>query len=254
MFPKLFGIIDSYAVMMVIGLVLSIVLFEVYFRTHFKEDKGKLYLLEVALLLSVASGLLGAYLFQNLYDFILNPSQYHWEWSMTFFGGLLMGAIAFFLFYALWLRKRYPSSLGKVLLIAPSCIALAHGFGRIGCFLEGCCYGVKTDAWYGLKFVTTTEKVVPTNLFEAIFLLALLIPLLLLAFKKQSQYGMPIYLLAYGVFRFTIEFWRDDPRGAFIPGISPSQFWAILAILIGIALFAYYLAKQRNERYGRAVK
>ena len=48
---------------------------------------------------------------------------------------------------------------------------------------------------------------------------------------------MNVYLIAYGVFRFLIEYARGDDRGSFIPGLTPSQFWAIIMILMGISFF-----------------
>ena len=51
---------------------------------------------------------------------------------------------------------------------------------------------------------------------------------------------MNIYLILYGIFRFLIEFVRGDDRGSFIPGLTPSQFWAIIMIVMGI-LFMFVM-------------
>ena len=51
---------------------------------------------------------------------------------------------------------------------------------------------------------------------------------------------MGVYLIGYGVWRFLIEFVRDDERGAFIPGLTPSQFWSILMVIGGITFFFIY--------------
>ena len=234
MYPYLFGVIETYTVMMIIGIIAALAVFEIFFRKSLKEPSGKIYYLEMSLIISIAVGLVGAYLTQNLYDFIQDPTHYHWSWSLTFYGGLIFGVGMFILLYFVWIRKHYPGSLEKIFWIVPGSVTLAHGFGRIGCFLEGCCYGLPTDAWYGVKFVTTSEKVVPTNLFEAIFLFILAAIFIFLAFKKRWPYTISVYLITYGIWRFLIEFVRGDYRGSFIPGLSPSQFWSIILILLGI--------------------
>ena len=241
MHPYLFGVIESYAVFLILGIVAALALFEVYFRKILKEKSSDVFYLEISLIVAVAAGILGAYLWQNLYDFIQDPSHYSWNWSLTFYGGLIFGVGTFFLMYFLYARKHYPEGLEKILWIAPASITLAHGIGRIGCFMAGCCYGHETHAWYGVQFATTSTTVVPTNLFEAIFLLLLSGVLLFLAIKKHCPYSMPIYLVAYGVWRFFIEFVRGDYRGSFIPGLTPSQFWSILLVIGGIAYFLFRL-------------
>ena len=241
MYPYIFGVVETYTVMMIIGIVAALALFEVYFRKIIKVPSGKVYYVEISLILAIAIGLAGAYLMQNLYDFIQDPSHYQWNWSLTFYGGLIFGVGSFILLYFLWVRKHFPDALEKTFWIAPSSITLAHGFGRIGCFLEGCCYGLPTDAWFGVKFVTTSEKVIPTNLFEAIFLFLLAAVLIALAIKKHCPYGVSIYLIAYGVWRFLIEFARGDYRGSFIPGLSPSQFWSIILVILGVAYLLFRL-------------
>lgn len=249
MYPYLFGVIETYTVMLVIGIAAGLGLFEWYFRGFLKEESKKLFYLEFPLLIAVTAGIVGAYLTQNLYDFITDPANYHWSWSLTFYGGLIFGVGTFFLIYMFYGRKHYADGLDKILWIAPSSIAFAHAFGRMGCFFEGCCYGLPTDAWYGIQFVTTSGKVIPTNLFEALFLFVLAGVLLFLALKFRSPYSVSVYLIGYGIWRFFIEFARGDYRGSFVPGLTPSQFWSILLVLLGIGyiVFRVILAKRKNE-------
>ena len=235
--------------MLVLGIIAAMTVFELYFRKVLKEKGSLVFYLEMSLIIATAVGIGGAYLTQNLYDFIQDPSNYHWSWSLTFYGGLIFGVGTFFALYALWARKHYPGSWEKILVIAPAAIALAHAIGRIGCFLAGCCYGEETDAWYGIQFETTDTKVIPTNLFEALFLFALVGVLLFLALKFRSPYGASVYLIAYGIWRFLIEYVRGDYRGSFIPGLTPSQFWSIILVLLGIgyAVFQILLAKRGKK-------
>lgn len=236
MYPKIFGVIDSYSLMLLLG-VLAAILASLAYMKHIKKSSD--YLLSLALtgIVSVISGVIFACLFQNLYNFISNPSRYSFTFAMTFYGGLFGGVLAFILMYFLYLRKKFGSSMKDILIIAPAAITLAHGFGRIGCFLSGCCYGKETNAWYGIYFPVLEKTVIPTQLFEAVFLFLLSFVLLLLAFKRNFKFTMIVYLLSYAIWRFLIEFLRDDPRGAFLGILSPSQCWSILLFLVSFPLF-----------------
>ena len=235
MYPKIFGVIDSYSLMLLLG-VLAAILVSLAYMKHIKKSTD--YLLSLALtgIVSIIFGVIFACLFQNLYNFISDPSHYIFTFAMTFYGGLFGGVLAFILMYFLYLRKKFGPSMKEILIIAPGAITLAHGFGRIGCFLSGCCYGKETNAWYGVYFPVLEKTVVPTQLFEAVFLFVLSFVLLLLAFKRNFKFTMIVYLFSYAIWRFLIEFLRDDPRGAFLGIFSPSQCWSILLFLFSFPL------------------
>ena len=132
-----------------------------------------------------------------------------------------------------------------ILIIAPACITLAHALGRIGCFLSGCCYGIETDAAHGVLFPGMDHYVIPTQIFESIYLFCLSAALVGFAFKYNFYYSFVIYAVFYGIFRFIIEFFRGDERGQ-LAGLSPSQYWCILLILGAFPL--YLLLKKINEK------
>lgn len=234
MFPELW-IFDTYSIMLFIGAFSAIVLFYFYsvnrkFEKNFRLD------IEILAVVSIIVGLGSAMLFQWLFDALKGDGE-HNHFSMTFFGGLVGGVVMFVFIYIFYIRKKYPQHrFIEILIIAPACITLAHAFGRIGCFLAGCCYGKETDSFLGVKFPDLPNKVFPTQLFEATFLFIIAGILFYLAMKKDFKYTMPVYLISYGIFRFMIEFIRGDERGAFILGLSPSQWFSIVALGIGIAL------------------
>ncbi len=238
---------DVYPILIVLGFLLDFVFLELYFK-KIGMKKGVSTNLEIALTISGIVGIVCAVLFQNLYDLIEKGKDYKWTWAMTFFGGLIGGTAMFFLLYFVVLKKKNPPFLTPLMTIAGPCVPFAHGLGRIGCFLDGCCYGKETDSIFGIKFATTTTKVWPTNLFEAIFLLLLAGILFYLAYRHRSRYTFPIYMMSYGVFRFLIEFLRGDHRGNFIPGISPSQFWSLLLLIGGIIYLVYILLDEKKNR------
>ena len=238
---------DIYPFLIVLGFILDFVFLEIYFK-KIQMKKGVTTNIEIAVSISGAVAIVFAILFQNLYDFIENPDGYHWTWAMTFFGGLIGGVIAFFIQYFTWMKKKNPPFLSKLMVIAGPCVPFAHGLGRIGCFLDGCCYGSPTDSIFGIKFNTTSVKVWPTNLFEAVFLLLLAGILFYLAYRHNFEYTFPIYMISYGVFRFLIEFLRGDHRGNLIPGISPSQFWTIIIFLGCIAYLVLLLLSKKKKQ------
>ncbi len=249
MYPKI-GIFDSYSLMLLVGLLSVWGIVEFLGR---KKNVGKktISFTEIGGIIAVIFGLIGAVLLQNLYDFIEKGSAYKWTWAMTFYGGLLFGVPAFLAFYFLCIRKKCgPCMKGFVLLLAPASIASAQGFGRIGCFLAGCCYGRQTSSWIGVHFPNVEGKVIPTNLLEAIFLLLLAIALLALALSKWADWCFPAYLFSYSIWRFAIEFFRGDHRGDFIPGISPSQFWSIVLFVIGIGYTVFLLWEKKKAAKG----
>lgn len=228
-------------IMMAIGIILAVVEVTIFLRKRGLERNAIIDFLIVALA-TLFMGIVFAMLFENLYEAIkhaVNNEPQEWTWNKTFYGGLFGGVATFLLMYRFYYLRHNPPMIKEVLKIAPSAICVGHGIGRIGCFLNGCCYGVETDSWIGVSFPGHNHKVIPTQLIEMIFLLLLAILLAFLAFKKVTNYTMPIYLLSYGIFRFVIEFFRGDERGQ-LKGLSPSQYWCILLVISAVALYFLY--------------
>ena len=159
--------------------------------------------------------------------------------GMVFYGGFLGAISAAFLtakYLRLDIKEYYPA-------LVPG-IAVLAGFGRIGCFLGGCCYGAVTSSHFAVVFPEGGEApagvpLVPVQLYEALFDALLF---LLLAFvggkDKIKPHLLKIYMASYAVFRFILEFWRgDEVRGIFGP-FSTSQWISlvILAVVVFITL------------------
>ena len=177
--------------------------------------------------------------------------------GITFIGGLIGGVVSFLIIY-FWKRNKFKSKLMDVISIAPCVITVAHGFGRVGCFLAGCCYGKTTGTSLDMAFpiwnydyskILGYNHYLPTQLYEAIFLFLIFGIMSLLLLKWNFKYNMPVYLISYGVWRFLIEFVRGDDRGSFVGNISPSQFWSIVMVIAGIGLWIglYFLFKKKAE-------
>lgn len=193
-------------------------------------------------IVSIFFGFASAAIFQAMYNYIRNPEYgFHLGSGITFIGGLIGGAGCFLISYYIF-HKRLGEKLLVILPVIPCAITIAHGFGRIGCFFAGCCYGRESNCIFAIKFPGMINAVHPTQLYETVFLFLLFGVLSLLVLKIRYKFTMSIYLIAYGVFRFFIEFLRGDDRGQFIGAFSPSQFWAIIMILVGIIL--YYIHRK----------
>ena len=246
MLPKI-GFLDSYTIFLLLGMLSALFLIEVYYRTN-EIDKKQMTAMEILTLVSIILGLVFANVLQNVYDFIQDSHNFSWSWNFTFYGGMIGGVSVFMLGYFMVIRRHFGPCLNHALRIAPACTATAHAFGRIGCFMHGCCYGKPTDSWMGIQFTTTNVKVWPTNLFEAIFLFILSGILFALAMKKLGKWCFPIYMMSYGVWRFLIEYLRGDYRGSFIPGLTPSQFWSIILFLGGVAYLVVLIVLQKKGR------
>lgn len=232
MYPEIFGLIDSYTVMLILGITASLLVLFFFLRKN-KYERNEIIDILLCSIVGIASGLIFAILFQNIYDLINYGSNYKWTWAMTFYGGVFGGAGGFVLMYNLFYKRHHESAIKDILVVAPGLISLAHAFGRIGCFSDGCCYGKPTTSWIGTIFPVLEDgiKRVPTQIIEAVFLFVLSSVLLVLAFKNLFNQTFSIYMGAYAIFRFVIEFYRGDYRGKIILGMSPSQIWCILLLL-----------------------
>lgn len=206
---------------------------------------------------AIILGLGSAVLFQAVYNFgetgvfVIDAGT-----GATFYGGLIGGAASFIAIYFIAGRFVFPDkyhvrSFFSVANCAVPSILVAHAFGRLGCLMAGCCHGNVTEAWYGIYMHTEAygyAKCVPTQLYEAIFLFALFAYAVIRVMKKQS-YNLPIYMMAYGAWRFFIEFFRSDDRGELLTdALSPSQIIACLMIVGGIALLLFQRYYERRHR------
>jgi len=206
---------------------------------------------------AVALGYGSAVLFQALYNIkSLGVFEINQSTGATFYGGLIGGVLTFLvLYFGVGYFKYDDNSHAKVFFgIADSAvpgIALAHALGRIGCLFAGCCHGEKTSAWYGIEMYGNMGfgRYVPTQLFEAIFLLCLF-GFLLLRSIDHKGFCLPIYLCVYALWRFAIEYIRGDYRGdTFIEALTPSQLIACILFVVGIGVFFLegYIEKRLAE-------
>jgi phosphatidylglycerol:prolipoprotein diacylglycerol transferase len=114
-------------------------------------------------------------------------------------------------------------------------LALGSAIGRVGCLLNGCCYGVASDSAVACAFPATGARVLPTQLFDSAANLAIFGLLLAVAVRDRVRAGVVwwLYVVLYGVSRFTVEVFRVNPRG--LLGLSQAQQISVLAFAAGVA-------------------
>lgn len=185
------------------------------------------------------SGFLGAkllFLIVEWKQFLKNPLALLGSEGFVVYGGIIAGMLA----AILYCKKKKLIFLDYFDLTAPS-IAMAQGFGRIGCFLAGCCYGRETELPIGVIFpegalAPAGIRLLPTQLISSVGNF-LIMAILLTAYPRRKRKGDTgfLYMLLYGVGRFLIEFLRNDERGA-VGGLSTSQFISLFIVAAGILL------------------
>lgn len=185
---------------------------------------------------------------QSFLTAVLNASS-----GMVFYGGLF-GAILGILLYC-----RASCLYARSYLNAGACVfPLVHAFGRIGCAIGGCCYGIEYHGIGSIQYTATHIKPgisdhiadfarFPVQPLEAVLEFVLCFLLIRLYLRTSDRYPLTaVYLFAYGIIRFLDEFLRGDTvRGIWGP-FSTSQ-WIALASIIGTVLY-YFLRKRASAQ------
>ena len=251
--------IYMYGICIAVGLIACLIAFYML-----SKRKGMPTVLQdfvfLILIVGLATGFLAAQFFQAFYNWLDGKPFSLFGAGFTVMGGLIGGAAGFLIFYFLvgkfyFKGKRkdiHKKHFNTLIRVAPICIVIAHGFGRIGCLMSGCCHGAYLGQDYvfgGIWMNGTVDGMhkwgyyVPTQLYEALFLFALAVFMIILLFKRCNVI-MSVYLVCYGFWRIIIEFFRADQRGAMVLGLAPSQWQSMLFIAGGIALYVIYVIKK----------
>lgn len=232
---EVFGVpLYSYGLMMALAFVAG---------TWWAEKRGPRYgLPEGAFADSAVPLLLSSLLGSKLLYLIATPPDLHGTWKdllqnlrggFVFYGGVIAGAATAWW----WCRRRKVDIRAYVDAAAPG-LALAHAIGRIGCFLNGCCYG--SASAHGVVFPALSDGIArhPVQLYETGVELAIALGIGFIRPPAPEHRGriFGFYLIAYAPARFILEQFREDPRGAFMLGLSVSQWISVLAFAGGLWL------------------
>jgi len=205
-------------------------------------------------LFGIIGGITGAkllYIIITLPDLVAHPETALLQLATggaVFYGGLIGGILGGFLY-----TRVYRLDAIKFFDIAVPSLALAQAFGRIGCFFNGCCYGIPYDGPYAIHYPVGAYPpsgigLFPAQLTESSFLFILTLILVIVLRKSQNPgFTTGFYLVASGLFRFINEFFRSDPRGV-IGFLSTSQFISLIVIAFGL-LFIIKIPQTLYEKH-----
>jgi phosphatidylglycerol:prolipoprotein diacylglycerol transferase len=188
---------------------------------------------------AILGGLVGSYVnFIISYDwsrFAENPASIFrfWEGGLVFLGGLIGGI----LFAVLFIHK-FKLPLWEVADIAAICVPLAYGFGRIGCFFAGCCYGKPSDLPWAVCFPGYSLSRHPTQLYS--MFLGFALAAFALFFRKRRTFAgqsFLLYLILYGLGRSVIEIFRADNPLVFGTPLTVAQFTGLGMAIVAAVLY-----------------
>ena len=166
--------------------------------------------------------------------------------GFVIYGALIGGFIGIVLYCRTWKMKL----LAYLDLALPS-VALAQGFGRIGCLLAGCCYGRETSGAFAITFHESAYApngvpLVPTQIISSVldFLHFFILLYFVKKWKKNDGQVTGLFFMLYSAGRFVLEYFRGDLERGSVGVLSTSQFIAIFMFIFG-AVFFFVLSKKK---------
>lgn len=229
----------GYGLMIAIGILAAYVTAEYRAKKH-GLDPDKIFYLVIWAVVGGFAGAKVLYFLTRLKDIMENPSVLlDLADGFVVYGGIIGGIFSAMAYCKI---KKMPF-LKYFDLVMPS-VALAQGFGRIGCFLAGCCYGRETDSALGIVFHNSSYapngvKLLPTQLISSGLDFLLCAVLILLDRKKKGDGQIAgAYLVLYSIGRFILEFYRGDLIRGNVGALTTSQFIAIFVAMAGVVMIA----------------
>ncbi len=257
-YVNLFGYeMSSYALMALIGCVVSLIFLLFYCKTQSVRSSDMLFFFAFVLV-GVIIGAVVLYCLVNLPGAIANRAEVFSDWrtaistlfgGFVYYGGLIGGFVG-----AICYAKYFKVNTVRLADSFVPAIPLFHCIGRIGCFLAGCCYGIVYEGPLAVTFTNALSDAngpsrFPVQLLEAaINLVYFVILLVYMRVSKKRERWKPLanfglYLILYGIARFFLEFLRGDTVRGFLGPLSVSQWISIAIIAAGL----YFLIR-RTER------
>lgn len=223
-------------------------------QVGFEPDR----IIDLAIVL-VIGGVLGARLF---YVFVYEPERYLkeplqifaiWNGGLVYYGALIGGFIT-----GTWyvLQKGLP--FWKLADIVSPPLSFGYGIVRLGCFMNGCCYGRPTDSWVGVIFpfiegAPHLDDIAryPTQIFSSVFGF-LLFGLLLYLWKRRKFDGQVflVFLILYAIGRSIVEYYRENLIVFW--HITISQLVSLLIIVPAVIFYWRISREVRNENSPRS--
>lgn len=254
---EIFGkTIHLYGILCGLGIVAALVVLSIFA----KKEKFEFFDFTFVIIVTLLSALVGSKLMFLIVSFesVVNIFKSYPFFSalvsvlqggFVFYGGLLGGGIGLFI-----MTKIRKENFFKYSNLFALVLPLGHAFGRVGCFISGCCYGMEYDGWLSYTYSSAIDAatplgvpLLPVQLIEAVSLLLLFSVLLVIFLKCKEKRNLVtwLYMICYAVIRFVLEFFRGDKERGLFLGLSTSQ-WISLA-LIAFAV-TYFIIKEVKKR------
>lgn len=241
--------IYGYGFMIAIGVLAGWFTAEYRARKH-KMEADRVFFLVIWCLLG---GFLGAkilFWITEWKEIVSDPGFILWTMADGFvvYGGILGGIFSGWLYC----RMKKLHFLEYFDLLVPS-VALAQGFGRIGCLLAGCCYGRETQGWLSITFhnsdfAPNKVALIPTQIYSSILDFVHFAVLLALARHKKADGQVAAgYMIFYSIGRFLLEFLRGDLIRGSVGILSTSQFISIFILAAGVIMLAAVSGKKKDR-------
>ncbi len=251
--------IYSYGLMMALGVGLGLWFLYVQAKKQALAAPRALDAAFYILLVSIVGAKL-ILLFGDLSRYTRNPKELL---NLARSGGVFQGGLIFGVLFALWYFRRHKLPTWKMADLIGPALALGHGFGRIGCFAAGCCYGRECRLPWGVTFSDPRAEQItgiplgferhPVQLYEAALnFLNFLVLFLILRKKKFDGQVFAFYIMNYSVIRFFTEYFRGDhmDKAMLLNGASAfssltwPQFFCLVGLIAGLGLF--FIFKKRH--------
>ena len=254
MLPELFSIgpvtVYSYGLMTAIGIIVAVVLGERLVKKQNLAEEGFVLGLGIACVIGGYASSKLLFWITILPEILENPAKMlDFSTGYVVFGGLIGGTLTGFIYC-----KLKKTDFWKIFDIVAPLVALAQFFGRIGCFLAGCCYGLPSEGPLGVTFsnslyASSGVKLFPIQLVSAGLNFLNFLFLYLLWKRRGEKKGVTgaAYVITYSIGRFILEFFRGDLERGTVGIFSTSQFIAVFTLLIGLALLAFRLKAWKKE-------
>ncbi len=247
---EIFGLtIYTYTIMSILGLAAGVLTW-VYVDKRLKNLREDIFYCS---LFAIIGGIIGAkinYILTVIPEIIADPKFILslLRGGLLFYGGVIGGALGGWIY-----TRKYKMPFWKFADSAAVGIPIGHAFGRIGCFMAGCCYGAPYDGPLAVVFPSCSQGAPagiprhPLQLYEAGANVILFIILLLLVNKnKKPGRILGMYLIGYGIIRIGAELVRDDVRAMFL-GVPVASLISIGLIILGGLLIAGIINKPKKQ-------
>ncbi len=264
MHPELFRIgplvINSYGIMLALSFIVGLwITIQLGKKRGIDPDS----VMNLAVVIMISS-IIGA----RLLYVVFHLDEFRGRWIYTFvpiqpdgtigLGGLILlgGVIAAFLAGSWYVWKKGLPFWKIADSVAPA-LAIGIFLGRIGCFLNGCCFGKECHLPWGVVFPENSPagyvfhgvRIHPTQLYSSLYGLIMFIILITLE-KRQPFDGFlfGLFLVLYGIARFTVDFFRYYESQMFIfAGLDFNQVVSLLMFLSGVAILVWQGRKSHRD-------